>query len=74
MAKKRLKLIEQDPWLEPSEQDIEDRHDRFVRRLKDIIRDFGSLKDFANGHNYFGINHDPVAIKPDVAPRRAAVA
>ena len=60
MARKRLKLIEQDPWLEPSEQDIEDRLDRFRTRLEGIVRDFGSLKAFAGGHEYFGILYDPV--------------
>jgi len=57
MVHKRLNLIKQDPWLEPSEQDIIDRHNRYVNRLKEIEKDFGSLKQFADGHKYFGLNY-----------------
>jgi len=58
MADKKLKLIEQDPWLEPSAKDIEDRYNRFKERLENIENDFGSLKKFAEGYRYFGINYD----------------
>ena len=59
MPLKKLRLIEQDPWLEPSTQDIEERYKRFQDRLKVIVNDFGSLEKFANGNLYFGINYDP---------------
>ncbi len=59
MEKKKLKLIETDPWLEPSEQDIIDRHERFIERLKNIEKNFGKLTNLADGHKYFGINYDP---------------
>jgi len=59
MIKKRLKLIEQDPWLEPSEKDVQERYDRYETKLQEIERDFGSLSEIANGYAYFGINYDP---------------
>jgi len=58
MPKQKLKLIEQDPWLEPSEQDIIDRHERYRQKLISIEKDFGSLEDFAEGYKYLGINYD----------------
>ncbi|MEE4259813.1 MAG: alpha amylase C-terminal domain-containing protein [Bacteroidales bacterium] len=59
MANKKLKLIEQDPWLEPSEKDIQERYDRYEAKLKEIEKDFGGLTEIANGYKYFGINYDP---------------
>ncbi len=59
MEKKRLKLINTDPWLEPSEQDITARYERFVERIRQIEKDFGKLTNLADGHKYFGINYDP---------------
>lgn len=53
-----LKLIEADPWLEPSRQDIEDRYKRYRDRLDSIVQDFGSLEKFAGGFHYFGFNYD----------------
>jgi 1,4-alpha-glucan branching enzyme len=58
MSPKKLRLIEQDPWLEPSAQDIEERYKRFKDKLNSIIKDFGSLEDFADGYKYLGINYD----------------
>jgi len=54
----KLKLIEVDPWLEPSTQDIEDRYSRYLEKLNAITNDFGSLEDFSDGYKYFGINYD----------------
>ncbi|NOX85869.1 MAG: 1,4-alpha-glucan-branching enzyme [Chlorobi bacterium] len=59
MAKK-LKLVKDDPWLEPNATDIEDRYNRYLDRLNQINRDFGNLEDFAEGYKYFGIHFDPV--------------
>jgi 1,4-alpha-glucan branching enzyme len=58
MPNHTLKLISVDPWLEPSAQDIEDRYQRYLDRLKTIEIDFGSLEQFADGYKYFGINYD----------------
>ena len=59
--KEKLKIINQDPWLEPSEKDLEERYNRFVSRLKEIEKDFGGLEQFADGYKYFGINFDKKA-------------
>ncbi|MCB0804500.1 MAG: alpha amylase C-terminal domain-containing protein [Bacteroidales bacterium] len=58
MAKKQLKLIKNDPWLQPSEHDILDRYNRFKNKLKEIDKSFGSLSRIANGYKYFGISYD----------------
>ncbi len=58
MPDKKLGLIKQDPWLEPSEHDIKERYKRYEDRLKSIENSFGSLKKFADGYKYFGIHYD----------------
>ncbi len=58
MPPKQLKLIQQDPWLEPSAHDIQDRYNRYNSKLSELETNFESLKNFADGHNYFGINYD----------------
>jgi 1,4-alpha-glucan branching enzyme len=58
MTHKKLKLVTQDPWLEPNSQDITDRLNRFESKLKSLDADFGSLQKFANGHKRFGFNYN----------------
>jgi len=58
MVNNNLNLIRIDPWLEPSAQDITDRHARFINCVKSIENDFGSLSEFADAYKYFGINYD----------------
>ncbi len=58
MSEKKLKIIKQDPWLEPSAQDITDRYIRYKEKLTEIENNFSSLIKFADGYNYFGINYD----------------
>jgi len=58
---KKLKLIKEDPWLEPSEQDLIDRYQRFKVKLSEIEDNFGTISEFANAYNYFGINYDTKA-------------
>ncbi len=55
---RKLRLIDSDPWLEPSSQDIIDRYERFRKRVDEIQRDFGSLMQFAEGYKYYGVNYD----------------
>lgn len=55
---KKLKLISDDPWLEPNAKDVEDRYNRYLEKLNRINRDFGNLQDFADGYKYFGFNFD----------------
>ena len=52
-----LKLIENDPWLEPYEAAIQGRYDYYVRR-KNELTDNGAkkLKDVAKGYEYYGLH------------------
>jgi len=59
--KKRLALVASDPWLEPVEQEIENRLNRYKNRLKQIETGYGSLLKFADAYNYFGIHYDKTA-------------
>lgn len=66
MAKKtktptRLALIENDPWLEPAEQHLTDRLNRYKYRLEQITEQYGSLLTFADAHKFFGIHYDKSA-------------
>ncbi|MCD4790417.1 MAG: 1,4-alpha-glucan-branching enzyme, partial [Bacteroidales bacterium] len=58
MSENKLKIIKQDPWLEPSALDITDRHIRYKEKLTEIEKNFSSLIKFADGYKYFGINYD----------------
>ena len=57
MAHKKLKLVKQDPWLEPSENELKDRLNRYKNRLDSIEKDFGSLIKMADAYKYFGIHY-----------------
>ena len=50
---KKLKIVENDPWLEPNAGDLERRYNRFTARLAFI----GPLTDFANGHRWYGFQY-----------------
>ena len=52
-----LKLIKNDPWLEPYAPAIEGRYAYFEERLKALTEN-GSrrLSDFANGHLWYGLH------------------
>ncbi|MCF8304507.1 MAG: 1,4-alpha-glucan-branching enzyme, partial [Bacteroidales bacterium] len=54
---KRLKLVREDPWLEPSEDDLNERYNRFKERLKILEDKSGTFNQFANAYKYFGINY-----------------
>jgi 1,4-alpha-glucan branching enzyme len=63
MASKRpklLRLLQNDPWLEPFSRHVADRFMRFHNLLFQLEDQFGSLYEFAGGHHYFGLNYDPV--------------
>lgn len=59
--KTRLALVASDPWLEPAEQHIIDRYNRFNYRLGQIEEKFGNLLDFADAYTYFGVHYDKKA-------------
>ncbi len=55
---KRLRMIERDEWLRPVADRIEERHARYLARMKEITRQAGSIVDYANGYRYFGWQRD----------------
>lgn len=50
-----LKIIADDPWLEPFQDAIQGRHLDVMLKLHDLTQ-HGSLLDFANAYNYFGLH------------------
>ncbi|QNF35725.1 alpha amylase C-terminal domain-containing protein [Adhaeribacter swui] len=52
-------LVKDDGWLSPFTPDIIKRQDQFNLTLEQIQQQYGSLPDFANQHQYLGINYDP---------------
>jgi 1,4-alpha-glucan branching enzyme len=52
----KLPIIQEDPWLEPYAQDVQDRLQRFTTALRHIEDAAGSLLDFATAHQYYGIH------------------
>lgn len=58
--KHNLKILRNDPWLEPFADAIVGRHDEIVRKLKSLTADYdGSIADFANAYKYFGLHRQP---------------
>lgn len=54
----KLAIIEQDSWLEPVQEAIYDRYQRFIDREGNLIKQLGSLQKFATAYKYFGIHFD----------------
>ena len=54
--KKLLPILRNDPWLEPYAEAVEGRHADALRKEKELTKEAGSLADFANAHNYFGLH------------------
>ncbi len=52
------KILQVDPGLVPYQADIELRMRNYSHKLAQLLRDNGSLKDFANGVAYFGIHRE----------------
>jgi 1,4-alpha-glucan branching enzyme len=55
-----MRIVEQDPWLEPVSQAVTERYLRFKGRLQELERNYGSLKAFATADKLFGFNYDSV--------------
>ncbi len=55
-----LKIIQNDPWLEPYRSAIEGRHAYALQREKELTQ-YGvtTLSDFASGYLYFGLHKQP---------------
>ncbi|MGL4293860.1 MAG: alpha-amylase family glycosyl hydrolase, partial [Bacteroidales bacterium] len=54
--KKTLNLIKRDPWLQPYEKAITDRHEYALKKEKELTGKSGSLSDFATGYMYYGLH------------------
>ncbi len=52
-----MKIIENDPWLTPYSGAIEGRHDHALWRESQLTGGKMSLKDFASGYLYYGLQH-----------------
>ncbi len=55
---RKIGLVANDSWLEPAEQEIIDRKNRYQKALQDIENKWGSLQACADAYNYFGIHYD----------------
>lgn len=53
---KDLKIIKHDPWLEPFKGAIEGRHNDVFNKERELTQACGSLTEFANAHEYFGLH------------------
>jgi len=70
-----LNIIKNDPWLEPYAAAIEGRHQDAVRKERELTRGAGSLVDFANAHEYFGLHRtaDGAWVFREWAPNATAI-
>ncbi|MEO0899906.1 MAG: alpha amylase C-terminal domain-containing protein [Bacteroidota bacterium] len=56
--KPQLALIQDDPWLSPYEEDLNDRLDRFKQRLEELSSGSGGFGAFVHAHHFFGLTYD----------------
>ncbi|MDR1722685.1 MAG: alpha amylase C-terminal domain-containing protein [Tannerella sp.] len=58
MSGKTLKLIKDDPWLEPYASAIEGRHNHAIWKESELTQHGAkTLSDFASGYLYYGLHH-----------------
>lgn len=57
----KLKIIEDDPWLEAAEGELNYRQQIYLNALRRIESEFGSLAAYASGYRYFGFQRDDQA-------------
>ncbi len=50
------KIFEYDPYLLPFKSDIEQRMQNYKNKRQELLGNSKTLKDFANGHEYFGFH------------------
>ncbi len=74
MLDKKIKLIELDPWLKPYNKIILRRHEKVINKEKELTLGIKSLKEFANGHLFYGIHktHDSWIFR-EFAPNATAI-
>ena len=58
MATETPKLVQDDGWLEPYTEDISQRIARHRDLVAEITQEHGSLRDYANTHEWSGIFHN----------------
>jgi len=60
MEKEEMKfgIVAKDPWLEPVEQEVKGRYNRYATRLAEITKAAGSLLKFADAYKHMGITYD----------------
>ncbi len=56
-----LRMVKDDPWLEPVAGELGYRRRLYLDRLAEMERGAGSLVDFANGYRWFGFQRDDAA-------------
>lgn len=54
---KSLKIVQDDPWLEPHKEIIRARYEAVINKYNHIQKLSGSLSDFADGYLYYGLHH-----------------
>lgn len=55
-----LSILRSDPWLAPYAEAIQGRHRDVISKIERLTRNSnGSIVDFANAHNYFGLHRTP---------------
>lgn len=57
----RLKIVEQDTWLEPVEGELDYRHRLYLNALSRIKDEAGSLADYSCAYRYYGFMRDEQA-------------
>ncbi len=57
MNNENLAIIKNDPWLEPYKDIICKRYYRAIEKEKELMKDTNNLKEFANGHLYYGLHN-----------------
>lgn len=58
LVKDGTDLIKIDPWLNPYRENLKQRYQRYINKLKQIQNDFHSLEEFAKGYLYYGVNFE----------------
>ncbi|MBO5685156.1 MAG: 1,4-alpha-glucan-branching enzyme, partial [Alistipes sp.] len=57
-SEQRLPIVAADEWLQPVENEINSRHQRYLTAMEDICASSGSIVEYANGHHYYGWQWD----------------
>ena len=72
--KKTLKLIKNDPWLQPYAKAIEGRHQYALQKEKELVGKEGTLSDFSTGYMYFGLHRTDMGwVFREWAPNATAI-